>query len=165
MWCDRILGNIAAEWDGHGPDAAWAGRRWDIVDIAWPECGRLLRKQTREGRAVRILLPPGERITHGDVVFDDGTLAIVIRVVRSEVVVVKTKNAMEAARLALELGNLHWPTQITEDEILFPEDGPALAAVAKCGLTGSREMRLFQPSPVENVVVTRADGFGIIKPG
>jgi hypothetical protein len=66
--------------------------------------------------------------------------------------------------LALELGNLHVPTQITDDEILFLEDESALEALAKRCVRWQREQRRFEPMEVIALPgVRRASGLRIIR--
>jgi urease accessory protein UreE len=134
MWCDRILGNIAA-WGAM--DAA----RIDWVDISWQECGRVLQKRSRGGRTVRVLLAPGQRVGHGDLLFDESGIAIAVNVIPCEVAVVDSTDPV----LAFELGNLHCPMEIAGAQIIFIEDGPALAAVEKLGYRWTREQRRFAP--------------------
>ena len=144
MWCERIIRNCG---DPSSPRWAdqWAGRLVDWVDIEWTDCGRVLKKQTRSGQPVRVLLPPGQMLRHGDVIYEDAHQAIVIHVVPCEVIVAKPENARTLALLALELGNLHMPAQIERDEIAFIEDGPAMAVLDATQIPWTREVRRFEP--------------------
>jgi urease accessory protein UreE len=155
MWCDRILGNVVS-WNPQ--DTA----RLDWVDLTWQQCGRIVQKESRGERKVRVLLPPGQRARHGDLLLDDGVIAIAINVVPCEVVVVQSTDPI----LTFELGNLHCPTEITEARIIFVEDGPAMEALEKLGHRWSREIRRFQPRPtVATPSVTLSPVFSVrIKP-
>lgn len=155
MWCDRVLGNVAS----------YAPREWDFVDVEWSECGRSLDRTSRGGRRARVLLPPGQRFGHGDVLFDDGQRAVVVDVTESEVLAVRPPTPRLLALLTLELGNLHWPTEISDaGEVIFPEDGPALAVLEKLGLTPTRESRRFSPVPNPvGVTVGLASGFTVTR--
>ena len=155
MWCDRVLGNLT-----HYPP-----RGWDYVDVEWFECGRSLNRVSRGGEKVRILLPPGKRFEHGDVIFDDGQVAVVIEVTPREMLSVIAPGPRLLATLTLELGNLHCPTEITDaGEVIFPEDGPTLEILKKLQLTALKQIRRFNPlpSPV-GVTVTMASDFAISK--
>lgn len=155
MWCERILGNFAT----------YPPRRWDYVDVEWFECGRIVKRVSRGGVNVRVLLPPGQRFGHGDVISDDGEAAIAIEVKPSEMLVVTAIAPRLLAVLALELGNLHCPTEITDSaEVIFPEDGPTLAVLDKLGLSASRQLRRFNPlpNPVGMTVSIAAD-FAVVR--
>ena len=112
--------------------------------------GRSVQRTTegvsRANQRVRVLLATDSRLLHGDVLFDDGQEMLVVNLVPEMMVVVGSRDARIKALLALELGNLHWPTQIEEDEIIFPEDGPAMAILEKLGLEFTREERRFMPA-------------------
>jgi urease accessory protein len=144
MWCERIIRNCG---DPSGPcwSDQWAGRSVDWVDIQWTDCGRVLKKQTRSGQPVRVLLPPGQTLRHGDVIYEDAQQAIAIHVLPCEVIVARPDNARTLALLALELGNLHMPAQIDRDEIAFIEDGPAMGVVDALQVRWTREVRRFEP--------------------
>ena len=156
MWCDQILGNLA-----NSPTLA---REWDYLDLDWQSCRRTLRAVTRQGRWLRILLPPGHRPVHGDILHDDGRLAVAVQVKPCELIAVPLMDAARCAALTMELGNLHWPMQITASRILFPEDGPVMEVVLKHGLAFSRVTGIFTPmTPIAPVTVRVAEEFAISK--
>jgi urease accessory protein UreE len=159
MWCERVVRRVADP-ENH----PWGSTAVDYVDVAWNACGRVLKSATRAGVAVRVLLPPRQRLHHGDVIFEAPCSAIVIHVPPCEVIVARPPNATAAARLALELGNLHWPTQVTDaGELLFIEDGPPLAAVEALAIPWTREQRRFEPTPVSVADVQVFEQFQIIR--
>ena len=141
MWCEAILRN-AAEGDG------LASRAVDFVDIHWDQRRSTLKARSRGGEEVRVLLPRGRTIRHGDVLFEDVSRAVVVNVRPCELTVVRSADSRLMAALSLELGNLHWPTQVTETEIIFPDGPDAMAAVRRLGLQTAREIRRFEPLPV-----------------
>jgi urease accessory protein UreE len=143
MWCERVIRNCAGQ-----SEADWGGRTVEWVDIEWNECGRLLKKQTRSGQPVRVLLPPGQKISHNDVIFESATHAIAIHVMPCEVVVAGVSNAVKMAALALELGNLHLPVEIRPGQLLFIEDGPAMEVLDALQIQFTREVRRFEPMKV-----------------
>jgi hypothetical protein len=147
MWAERVVRRVA---DPQNHD--WSKRSVDFVDVAWNACGRVLKSTTRGGEAVRVLLPAGERLHHGDVIFEDATRVVVIIVPACELIVARPANAAAAARLALELGNL-----------LFVEDGPPLAAADGLGIAWTRELRRFEPAVVSGGSVPLAGQFEIIR--
>jgi urease accessory protein len=147
MWCERIVRNAA---DGEG----LASRAVDYIDIAWDQRRSTLKARSRGGEEVRVLLPRGQALRHGDVLEEDDARAIVINVLPCELIVARSKQPRLLAELALELGNLHWPTQVTDDAILFMEEQAALAAATRLGLVLTRENRRFEPAPIPAVRAT-----------
>ena len=147
MWCERVIRNCggASEADG-GTD--WGGRLIDWVDIEWNECGRLLKKQTRTGQPVRVLLPPGQKLAHNDVIFESASKVIAIHVMPCEAIVADVADAVTMAALALELGNLHLPVEVQPGQLIFIEDGPAMAVLDALQIRFTREFRRFEPMKV-----------------
>lgn len=156
MWCERIVRNAAG---GEG----LAGRAVDWVDIAWDQCRSTLKARSRGGEEVRVLLPRGQTIRHGDVLFEDESRAIVVNVMPCELIVARSDDRRVFAELAWELGNLHWPTQVTDDELLFVEDESAMAAVQRLGVTWTRQTRRFDPLPVLATEVRTAPAIRVIR--
>ncbi|MDB5171276.1 MAG: urease accessory protein UreE [Phycisphaerales bacterium] len=159
MWCEKILRNAANE-----DPAQWAGRDVDVVEIAWDECRPVLKKRSRGGEEVRLLLPVNQTLRHGDVLWEDDRRVLMIEVTPCEVIVVRPASSREAAAIALELGNLHVPTQITETEIIFIEEKSAAEVLEKWKATFAREKRRFAPTPVIAMPGVRAAGnFKVIR--
>lgn len=143
MWCERVIRTLE-----NVPNADAGGRTIDFVDLTWEECGRVVKKQTRGGDTVRVVLPPGQQLRHNAVIFEDAARLIVVNVMPCEIIVAKVPSPRDMALLALELGNLHWPTQIAEGQLLFPEDGPALAVLQSMKIPFARETRRFEPQKI-----------------
>ena len=152
MWIDRIIGNVAER----GPNGA------DIVDITWQDLGRTIEKRSRAGTKLCIHLPPGQRLSHGDVLVDGASGKIVVNLEECEVIVARPTTSESANLLCLELGNLHWPTQVIGSEVLFTEDGPPLAVLDVLGISWSRELRRFAPYSPRIAPVKLSPQFRII---
>ncbi|HWE97905.1 MAG TPA: hypothetical protein VG269_28370 [Tepidisphaeraceae bacterium] len=153
--------NVAGE-----TPAPWERGNVDFVDLAGDECRHVLKKQSRGGKEVRVLLPPDQHLRHGDVLYEDNACMLVVNVLPCDVIVARPDSSRDAAALALELGNLHVPTQITDDEIIFPEDESALETLAKSRVRWQREQRRFEPMEVIALPgVRRAGGLRIIRRG
>ncbi len=138
MLCEQILGNIGTL----HPDGL------DTVDFAWNELARrAFRKRSAGGIEIKILLPLGVSVRDGDVLAErDGKPAIVARVLPCEVIVVKPPTPTALAELALEVGNLHAPAEVTPDgQLLILPDGPVEAVLKRMGIAYSLETRLFSP--------------------
>ena len=142
MWCERVVRNTSDP--RREPDAPVI----DYVDITWDECRPVLKKRSRGGEEVRVLLHRTERLRHGDVLLETADRAVVINVLPCEVIVVRSDDARLRAELAFDLGNLHQPMQIGAGELIFLEAEAAMEAVEMLRLSFSRELKRFEPLPV-----------------
>ena len=159
MWCEKVIRSFDPTSD---PDRG--GRTVERIEIAWNECTRMLKKQTLSGEPVRVLLPPGQILSHNDVVFESATRAIVIYVIPCEVIMAHVSNAKQMAILALELGNLHCPSEVGTDYIIFIEDGPAMSVSNAMKLRWTKEVRRFTPTPIISVpTVSVGPDFRVIR--
>jgi urease accessory protein UreE len=94
---------------------------------------------------VNLLPPLGAGLRDGDVVFEDRSRRIVIRVCPAEVYVARPPDLRTMGVLAAELGNLHLPLEIAANELLTPRDGPAAGVLARCDVPFTIERRIFHP--------------------
>lgn len=144
MWIEKIL------------DPRELGdRRIDYLDLPWDACRPVLKRRTRAGRDVCLLLSHGQIPRHGDLLHLDEASAIVVNVLPVECVVAGPANADLLLRGALELGNLHLPTQIAEGALIFPADDRAVTILQDIGLALRREQRRFEPTPVAAIASPR----------
>ncbi len=152
MVCERVLGTIHKDADRF----SFPPRRQDIVDLHWWELDRrALRKTTHGGRGIRIVLALGESLADGAILHDDGSTLIVCKVLPCEVLVVFPENLTQMGRIALALGNLHAPSQITATEILAAPDGPVEAALNELGVPFERQVRCFTPQRCAGMPMVR----------
>jgi urease accessory protein UreE len=139
MLIEQVLGNLAAPTSADDTGIDW-------LDLSWAECHlRALRKTTRSGRLVRVLLPVLTPLRHGDVLLRDGTTTVAVHVRPAAVLVARPPTRTALARLALDLGNLHVPTEVDGDILIVHDDGPARAALARHGLSFECLTRRFAP--------------------
>ena len=87
------------------------------------------------------MLDRTQRLRHGDVLLETARRAVVINVQPCQVIVVRSGSPRQIAELAFDLGNLHWPVQITETEMIFLEEEAAMKAVESLELEFAREAR------------------------
>jgi urease accessory protein len=168
MWCERVLYNL------HRSRPRGVERKTiDYVDLAWNECDRLLKRCTRGGQPIRVLLSEGQRLRDGDVLWEDESNLVAVNVLPAEVIIAGPARALEMTLLALELGNLHWPTQIAGDQIIFPEHATAIRVLEKLRIPWSRELRRFEPADVmampslrvsQNIQTLRGQGPAVVEP-
>jgi len=143
MLVDRVLANVFAP--GCPPD--FRDRPRDLVDVPWHRLhDRAVRATSRGGRAVRVLLGLGAGLADGDVLADDAGTLLVVHVPPADVLVARPAAADVLAKIALELGNLHVPVEVTaEAELLVHPDGPAEGVLRAHRVPYARERRTFQP--------------------
>jgi urease accessory protein len=134
MWVEKVLGNVG---DAIPTDA-------DILDITWEQCGRLLKTRSRSDELVHVLLSPGQRIGHGDVLGENPLL--IVNLLPCQLVIARPESPEQFARLAFELGNLHHPAQISESQILFPPHPQANKVLEALKVPHSIESRRFVPT-------------------
>jgi urease accessory protein len=156
MLCESILGFLH---DG------LSSKPTDLLDVAWRHTlRRTLRKTTRAGREIGILLPLGQRLSHNAILLDDADLRIVVNVLPTAVFIARPATLADMGKLAFELGNLHAPVQIAGDTLLTLADGPAEQVLDRLAIPFSQSAERFEPTPVI-AAVGFAEGFRIIEPG
>jgi urease accessory protein UreE len=119
----------------------------DEIEIAWWELDRrAFEKRTLAGLTARVLLPRDVDLRHGMILAGKHKgIRIGIRVKPCEVLVVTPPDASAMGLLALELGNLHIPTEIINDTLRTVPDGPAEQAINELGLIFERQVVRFHP--------------------
>ena len=127
MIFDRVVGNFSDQTNkASGVD--------DWLDLHWRECFvRASRRPTRGGGEIRMLLPLGMQLRHGDLV-SDGTRQIGIAVRPCDVLLPHPPDASTALLLALGLGNLHAPVQLDGEQLIVVPDGPVEELLASLGV-------------------------------
>lgn len=151
LLCDHVLRSSTQD-DPANP-------RLDILHLRWDECHRRAGVVvSSRGAAVRLLLRLGVVLHDGDVLVDTTDRLLVVRVIPTEVVVVRPRTLAEAALTSLELGNLHVPVEVSAKEILTPADGPAMGALWRRGIAYTVETRIFQPTAISGVTWSVGEG-------
>ncbi len=142
MWCESILGNARDRSEASGQKVI------DYLDLQWSECRNVIRKQTTGGEPIRVLLPAGEQLRDGDVIFEDASRIVIVRVLPCDVTVADVPDAHQLAVLAMELGNLHLPAQVDDASISFVEDEAAMRVLEQMSIPWRRERRRFEPTKI-----------------
>lgn len=139
MIVERVLGNIYDT--GESPH-----RMLDPFYLDWQDCHRrAVRGRSESGRDIGVLLSVGQSLRHGDILFEDERTRIVCMVRPAQVLVIEPPGAQAMGLLAAELGNLHAPVEIRQNQIITIEDGPVLEILRRCGAPYRQESRIFQP--------------------
>lgn len=121
----------------------------DWIDIDWMQTlRRAMRLVSGSGRKVNVILGPGNRLCHLDVIARDGETSIAIRVNEIDALVVKLANVDQAARVALELGNQHSPVEVIDGTLYCLDDGPTREILARFGAEFAPCRHRLQPAPI-----------------
>ena len=130
----------------------------DYVTLQWYEADRrILRTTTRNGLDIAFkLLKEGQRLRHGDVVYLNDQLAIIIDIEPSEVMVLSPQTLPEMARACYEIGNKHTPLFLDGNELLLPYDKPLFEWLAAAGFAPQRDHRRLS----EQLRANSAQGVG-----
>jgi urease accessory protein UreE len=154
MLCDRVLRNLGDDRPGSGI----------AVPLTWQECrARAIQKALPDGRPLRVILPPGVILRHGDVIHDEPGELIHIDLIPTDVLAIQA-NADQQVGLIYAFGNLHLPLQVDGGQIITPADGPAMTVLRELGLTAVRDRRRFDPLPLPNGLSFRlSDDFGLTR--
>jgi urease accessory protein UreE len=132
---EKVLSNL---------ETAPASDQVDWLDLTWFDCTlRALKRRTRAGRSVSVLLPIGTRLRHGDVLSNSPPIAV--NLLSSDVLVVSPPDCAMLARIALELGNLHVPVELAGSELIVLPDGPVFGVLERWRCPGVRACRRFTP--------------------
>jgi urease accessory protein len=119
----------------------------DLVDIHWHELNlRALRRRSRGGLTVRIILPADQRLEHGAVLACDGTGSVVINLLPCDALVIRAESPAQSAQIAYALGNLHLPAEISDVEISLPASEATQAALGRLGIQYELKSRRLRPS-------------------
>jgi len=119
----------------------------DLLDITWNERGlRSLRRATRSGRLVRVILPANQTFDHGAVVAETPESIVAINLLPCPALVIRAGGAAELARISFMIGNAHLPAEIGETEIILPATAAAASALGRLKITYTAEIRQVRVS-------------------
>lgn len=128
-------------------------KRVDVVSIAWYQVSkRIQRLQTASGVEIAIrFLGKGQRLLHGDVLFEDDETCIVVDVLPCEVIVLASNNPLVMAEAAFEIGNKHLPLFWEETSMLLPYEKGTMEWLVKQGFQPTRSTRRLKTPFEANV--------------
>jgi urease accessory protein len=120
-----VITKLAGHGAPHAKDVA-------TVKVEWFECAKKrLYKTASNGEEIGIALDAP--LHDGDILYDDGTKAIVVRVPDCRLIRVPVHTMQEMGRVCFELGNRHLPIQIAEEAVCVPYDEPTFLYLQKLG--------------------------------
>ena len=103
--------------------------------------------QTRGGQEIRLLLPLGAQLRHGDVI-SDGKREIGVVVRPCDVLLCHALDTPTLLLLALGLGNLHAAVQVEGEQLIVLPDGPVEELLHALGIEFTSEVRRFEPASI-----------------
>ncbi|MBD2097031.1 urease accessory protein UreE [Trichocoleus sp. FACHB-591] len=101
---------------------------------------------TEAGQSVRLQLPRGTVLHHGDLLqAETGDVLVRIAAKPEPVLTVKAQTSLELLRAAYHLGNRHVALEITTDYLRLSPDPVLQSMLEHLGLQVSAEIAAFQP--------------------
>lgn len=113
------------------------------LPIAWYQVSkRLQRLQTASGFELAIrFLGKGQRLVHGDVLFEDNNSCVVVNVLPCESIVIQSDNPLVLAEAAFEIGNKHLPIFWEDQSLVLPYENGIMEGLIKSGFNPKRAVR------------------------
>jgi urease accessory protein len=113
-----------------------------------------LRRRTDKGTDVGLVLEPGSRLYHGDVLVLTKDRIIIIEQLPEKVISIRIRKSRNATGLAFlighAIGNRHRPIAVNGNTISFPVQADSEVALFKkllpCGVKLKLEERVFRPT-------------------
>lgn len=113
---------------GRERDVELEGMELDTLNLEWYELNkRIQRKVTTAGRDVALkVTSEGVMLSDGDLLYysQEESVAIVVRVIPTQAILLSPQNMLEMATVCYEIGNKHMPLFIDGNEILLPYETP-----------------------------------------
>lgn len=117
---------IIHEITGHCDSLNLEGLTIDLLELEWYETTkRIQRKKTVSGMEIGIkFLKEGQRLSQGDVLYQDTQKAVVVDIKPCEAIVICPQTLLEMGTVCYEIGNKHMPLFIQEDAVMMPFEQP-----------------------------------------
>ena len=112
-----------------------ASREADFLEIEWYEAAKtIIRRQTAKGREIALRKNSRTPLQDGDILWYDDTSYIQLVIRPCDCIMVQPKNMMEMGIMCFEIGNMHLPIYIDEnDQINVAYEGPLYQFLQKRG--------------------------------
>jgi len=131
--------------DGNGTESQ--SREIDTIPLNWEDRQRSRQRvTTTAGREVGLALATGSILTPGDVLFRDEILQIVVTGKAEQVLIVSAKNQKQYGLICYQIGNLHQPISLQEDQILLPYHEAITTQLNRFGFRYVEDCRVFIPT-------------------
>ena len=118
----------------------------DFLELEWFDTEkRVIRGFTVLGREIGFKNLGEESLFDGDILFETEELRIVVRILPCPCLVVRPKNALDMARICLEIGNKHIPVFINAaHEIIAAYENPLWETLERAGFSPAKELRVIE---------------------
>ena len=135
MVITQIIGNI----NDIQPDA----RVVDLLELEWYEASKkILHQKTLQGKEMSLkLLNSTERLSQGDILFEDSQGIVVISIKPCEAIIITPSTMREMAVICYEIGNKHLPLFYETDELIIPYEAPIFRTLQASGFNPRKEQR------------------------
>ena len=80
------------------------------------------RVNSQGGRELAVSLPHGEQLYKGAVLYEDDSLVVAVELLEEDVYEIKPEGIVQWARVSFNIGNMHQPAYITQQDICIPYD-------------------------------------------
>ena len=100
---------------------------------------RIIRVTSDHGKDYGISLSDGNKLKDGDILFNDGHNAVVVKFNSEDVLVIKPKDMNQMGKIAHEIGNKHLPAQFIDETMIIQYDSVVEETLKKQNLNYSRE--------------------------
>lgn len=120
----------------------------DWLNLQWYEANkRIMHKRSQAGTEVIMkFMNEGQRLTQGDILFQDNETVIAVNIEECEVLVIKPKTMFDMASICYEIGNKHLPLFYEDEEVLVAFDAPLYRLIASSGYEVEKgERKLINP--------------------
>ena len=100
---------------------------------------RIIRVTSDHGKDYGISLSDGNKLKDGDILFNDGHNAVVVKFNSEDVLVIKPKDMNQMGKIAHYIGNKHLPAQFMDGEMIIQYDYVVEEDLRLRGIDFSRE--------------------------
>lgn len=97
--------------------------------------------KTEAGKMVAVSLPRGEHLFDGAVLYKDSETIIALGLKPEDVLEIHPEGALQWAKAAYNIGNMHHPAYLLEEGILSPYDGMVEKMLQQMGVPYERRTR------------------------
>jgi urease accessory protein UreE len=126
--------------------AALIGFEADVVELTAQERGRPHRRvTTRAGRVFTLVLPPGDTLVPGRVLYVGPGFYVTVEAAPEALLAVSPRSRREGIRVALEVGRLHSALAVVDGQLLVPDEPAVQRLLARLGVPWARTRAPFIP--------------------
>jgi len=131
---------------GHGPPPV--SLRVERVVLGSADLARhRFRAVTDAGREIGISLPHGEHLQHGDLLYVDAAVVVMVEQAEEDLLVLRPESSEDFAKAGYHVGNLHRAAMIGPSGISVLYDRQIEALAGRLGIPFERKLGRFIPVP------------------